>query len=77
MICVQRPYDTVTVRGLPVDRVERVVHLASGDELAWTTRCSVLDELFNADPHGEVRIEVAEGLIDPLATVLAVDINSD
>ena len=51
-------------------------HLASGAELAWATRCSVLDELFNADPHGEVRIEVAEALIDPLATVLAVDINS-
>ena len=64
----------VTVRGLPVSRVEQVVDVASGQELEWTTRCSVLDELFNADPHGEVRIEVPEDRIDPLATVLAVDI---
>ena len=40
----------------------------------FTTRCAVLDELFNSDPHGEVRIEVPEAVVDDLATVLALDI---
>lgn len=74
LVCVARPYGSVTVRGLPVRRVERVVELASGEELAWTPRMSVLDELFNADPHGELRIEVPERLVDPYATVLALDL---
>jgi alpha-L-fucosidase len=74
LICVQRPYDAVTVRGVPIKRIERIVDLASGQELAFTTRCAVLDELLNSDPHGEARIEIPEAVIDDLATVLAMDI---
>ena len=74
-MCVQRPYDSVTVRGIPTKRVERVIDLATGKELEWTTRCSVLDELFNSDPHGEVRIDVPEAVVDDLATVLALDLS--
>ncbi len=73
-MCVQRPYDTVSVRGVPIERVERIIDLATGKELEFTTRCSVLDELFNRDPHGEVRIEVPEAVVDDLATVLALDL---
>ena len=75
LMCVQRPYDSVTVRGIPTKRVERVIDLATGKELEWTTRCSVLDELFNSDPHGEVRIDVPEAVVDDLATVLALDLS--
>jgi alpha-L-fucosidase len=75
LFCVQRPYATTTVRGVPVRRVERVTHLASGEELRSTSRCSVLDDLFNADPHGELTVEVPERLIDPLCTVLALDVS--
>ena len=74
LMCVQRPYDAVTVRGVPINRVERVVELASGRELTFSTRCAVLDSLLNSDPHGEVRIEVPEDLVDEYATVLALDI---
>jgi alpha-L-fucosidase len=74
LMCLARPYDSVTVRGVPIKRVERVVELASGRELTWSSRCSVLDGLFNRDPEGEVRIEVPEDLIDEHATVLALDI---
>ena len=74
LMCVQRPYDTVTVRGVPIRRIERIVDLASGTELAFTTRCAVLDELLNSDPHGEARIEVPADLVDDLATVFAMDI---
>ena len=73
-MCVQRPYDAVTVRGVPIKRIERIVDLASGTELAFTTRCAVLDELLNSDPHGEARIEVPATVVDDLATVFAMDI---
>ena len=48
--------------------------VSTGQELAFTTRCAVLDELLNSDPHGEARIEISEGIVDDLATVLAMDI---
>jgi alpha-L-fucosidase len=76
LMCLARPYDAVTVRGVPIRRVERVVEVASGRELAWTTRCSVLDGLFNSDPEGEVRIELSEDLVDEYATVVALDITN-
>jgi alpha-L-fucosidase len=38
------------------------------------TRCPVIDELFNADPTGEVTIRVPESVLDPLATVIALDV---
>ena len=74
LMCVQRPYDAVTVRGVPIKRIERIVDLASGTELAFTTRCAVLDELLNSDPHGEARILVPADLVDDLATVFSMDI---
>jgi alpha-L-fucosidase len=74
LMCLARPYDSVVVRGIPINRVERVVELASGTELTFSTRCAVLDSLLNSDPHGEVRIQVPEDLVDDLATVLALDI---
>jgi alpha-L-fucosidase len=75
LMCLWRPYDSVTVRGLPVKRVERVAEVASGQALEWSTRTSVLDGLFNRDPHGEVTIAVPAALVDDHATVLAVDIS--
>lgn len=69
-----RPYDSVTVRGLPVRRIAGVRHVATGTDLTSRTRCSVLDEMFNFDPLGDVVIDVPDALIDPLATVIAVDL---
>lgn len=71
---LMRPYDTVTVRGVPIRRVRQVVDVASGTPLHFTTRCPVLDEMLNADPIGEVVIDVPPDLVDDLTTVLALDI---
>jgi alpha-L-fucosidase len=71
---LQRPYDTVTVRGVPIRRVRAVRELRTGSALAFRTRCAVADQLFNADPSGELIISVPEALIDPLATVLEVEL---
>jgi alpha-L-fucosidase len=67
-----RPYDRVTVRGLPVRQVAAVRDLATGTELAHTARCSILDLLINSDPPGELVIDVPPELVDPLATVIEI-----
>jgi alpha-L-fucosidase len=71
---LMRPYETVTVRGVPIRRVRSVRALADGRELAFDTRCAILDQLLNSDPLGELTISVPEDVLDPLATVLAVEI---
>ncbi len=71
---LMRPYDSVTVRGVPIKRVKSVTALATGQPLSFTTRCAILDQMLNADPMGELTIEVPEGAIDPMATVIAVEI---
>jgi alpha-L-fucosidase len=71
---LMRPYDAVTVRGVPIRRVRSVRELASGAKLEFSGRCSVIDQLLNADPMGELTIEVPDSVLDPLATVLALEI---
>lgn len=71
---LMRPYDTVTARGVPIKRVRSVKELASGRELAYSTRCAILDKLLNADPMGELTIEVPVDCLDDLATVISVEI---
>jgi alpha-L-fucosidase len=73
---LSRPYETVTVRGLPIRRVESVRHVPSGRELRFRTRAPVVDEIFNSDPRGEVVIHVPDDLVDDLATTIAVTLSS-
>ncbi|HYC22728.1 MAG TPA: alpha-L-fucosidase [Candidatus Bathyarchaeia archaeon] len=67
-----RPYESVTVRGVKIRRVRSVRELASGRALDYTSRCAIIDGLFNPDPSGEITIRVPEELLDPLATVVEV-----
>jgi alpha-L-fucosidase len=69
-----RPYDTITVRGLPIRRVRSAIDLRSGTALDFSTRCPIIDELFNQDPTGEVVVRVPAPLLDDLATVVALDV---
>lgn len=71
---VQRPYESVGVRGVPIKRVTAVRELRHGTPLAYRGRCTIADQMFNPDPVGELIIEVPEQLLDPLATVIAVDV---
>uniref|UniRef100_UPI002ADE528B alpha-L-fucosidase n=1 Tax=Tepidiforma sp. TaxID=2682230 RepID=UPI002ADE528B len=73
LFLLMRPYETVTVRGVRINRVRRAWNVATGRELAFTTRCPVVDRLLGRDPVGEVTISVPPGEVDPLATVLAVE----
>ena len=72
---LQRPYDSVTVRGLAIRHVRSVRELRTGTSLTFRTRCAVADQLFNADPNGELIIDVPEALLDPLATVLEIEMS--
>lgn len=68
-----RPYETVTVRGVPIKKVRAVRVHGSGQELTYSTRCSIADNWFNPDPKGEVTIQVPEDVVDPFATVLELE----
>jgi alpha-L-fucosidase len=71
------PYETVTVRGLHVRRVRAVRELASGTPLEHRARCTVIDTLFNANPTGELQVRVPERLLDPLATVIEIELEPE
>jgi hypothetical protein len=41
----------------------------------WITpRCAIMDSLMNPDPLGELTIQVPEQVVDPYATVIAIDL---
>lgn len=69
-----RPYESVTVRGLRTRRVRAVRELASGTALKHRERLAALDELINSDPEGELVIDLPERLMDPLATVIEIEL---
>ena len=71
-----RPYDTVSVRGLPIRRVRAVRVLGLDRTLDFTTRAPIVESLFSADPVGEIIIAVPEEVVDPYATVLTIDIDA-
>jgi alpha-L-fucosidase len=77
LICPWRPYDHVVVRGLPVGRVNVVRQLATGAELAASTRLTAEQELIGGgDAVGDIVITVPPELIDPLATVIELELFS-
>ncbi len=70
---LMRPYESVTVRGVHIKCVKAVRSLSTSKELRFTTRCSIPDRLLNSDPIGELTIETPEAVVDPYATVIAVE----
>jgi alpha-L-fucosidase len=73
LFLVMRPYDTVTVRGVPVRRVRKVTVMATGRELEFTTRTGIIEMLMD-DPDGDVTITVPDTELDDDVTVLTLEI---
>ena len=71
---LMKPYETVSVRGVPIKRVKSVSVLANGEKLAYTSRCAIIDSILNPDPLGELTICVPSSVIDPYATVISLDL---
>jgi alpha-L-fucosidase len=57
--------------------VKAATALSTGEELRFTTRCSIPDRLLNLDPLGELTIEAPEAAVDSHATVIAVQFTGE
>jgi alpha-L-fucosidase len=77
---LSKPYESVTARAVHVNKVKSVRILGSGKELEFTKRVTLLDQVrkelmnFN-DPVGDLVITVPETVIEPHATVIAIELN--
>lgn len=74
LFLLMRPAESVTVRGVPIRRVARVVlQGATSRELAFRVRTSIVGQL-EQDAHGELLIDFPSDVPDELAHVIAVTI---
>lgn len=74
---VSRPYEFVRARDIPVLRIARVWMLASGTDLNFSAVPHLPDiHQGLADPHGELTIFVPEREIDPMSSVIVVEISN-
>lgn len=74
--CLWRPYEDVVIRGLPVKRVKQARHLASGTPLSFRTRTTADQDLMQSDPVGELFVALPPDLVDPVATVVELELSS-
>ena len=74
LFLLMKPYDSVTVRGVPIKRIQAVSLIAGRESLQYSTRCAIVDSMLSADPLGELTIQVPEEALNPYATVIVVDI---
>ena len=70
---LMKPYETISVRGLPIKRVKSVFLLSDGTTLNYTSRCAIMDSILNSNPLGELTISLPEFLINPYVTVVCID----
>ena len=75
-----KPYESVTVRAVHVNKVKSVRVLGSGKELQFAKRITLFDqirkELANfSDPVGDLVITVPESVMEPHATVISIEFN--
>jgi alpha-L-fucosidase len=71
-----KPYETISVRGLPIKKIQSVYTLKDKIPLQYITRCAIIESL-NHNPIGELTINVPESLVDLYATVIVVEILKD
>ncbi|MGB8311344.1 MAG: alpha-L-fucosidase [Halobacteriota archaeon] len=71
---LMKPYETVSIKGIPVNMVKSVRVLGTGEELGYKKRIPVVDILIqNPTPKGELIVSVPDHAVDPYATVIAID----
>lgn len=67
------PLELLSVRGLPVRRIEKVTLLSTGEDLTFAAPFGVA-AMKDADPHGELRIHVPAEAPDCAVPVIAIDL---
>jgi alpha-L-fucosidase len=75
LVCLARPYEEIVVRGVPIRRIDSVRVLGTGASLPFTVETGVI-ESFMPDPAGTVRIAITDDELDPVATVVALDVRA-
>jgi alpha-L-fucosidase len=71
---LMKPYDAVSVKGISVNKVTSVRELRTCEELPYKKRIPVIDLLTeNPAPTGEIIVTVPDHVLDPYATVIAVE----
>ncbi len=71
---LMKPYDTVSIKGIPVNKVKSVRELTTDEELLYKKRIPVVDELIESpNPIGELIVSVPDRVVDPYATVIAIE----
>jgi alpha-L-fucosidase len=71
-MAIAKPYESITIRGIPVKQVKKVTALGTGNELKFKRHTPIM-ESFLPDPTGEITVVVPESDIDDYATVIAID----
>ncbi len=75
-IALARPYEAITVRGVPVKRLKSATLLSSGAELRFRSHTAIM-ESFLPDPDGEITVFVPQDAIDEFATVVVLDFEGE
>ncbi len=73
---LMKPYESISIRGVPIKQIKSVYLLADSTPLDFTSRCAIMDSILNPNPLGELTIDVPESVIDPFVTVICIDIES-
>ncbi|MEA5517225.1 hypothetical protein [Nodularia sp. UHCC 0506] len=73
---LMKPYESISVRGIPIKQIKSVYVLADSTPLDFTSRCAIMDSILNPNPLGELTIDVPESVIDPFVTVICIDMES-
>lgn len=72
---LMKPYESISVRGIPIEQVTSVKIVGSKENLTYTKRCAIIDRIMNQNPLGELTITIPESVINPLATAIAIELN--
>lgn len=75
-IATARPYEGVTIRGVPVRRLRSARVMATGTELDVRRHTAIM-ESFMPDPNGEITAWIPEAEIDEFATVIVFEFEGD
>jgi alpha-L-fucosidase len=76
LLLVDPPVENITVRGIPIRRVQGATVMGTGRGLGFRTRTDVLNQL-GYDPPGELTIDVPRSELDDLVTVVTVEVVDD
>ena len=73
--CIMRPWDAITLAGIPVNRIDDVRVVGTQESLTFTTAASLPEVHRGAvDPLGELEIRIPSHVADSFMPVIAVHI---